>query len=114
MRNRGLESRTAVWSSTGILTRPNASEPFHNARGIYGWSGQDVRPRIRWGKTSPIRGPNAATAFGPWIGRRNFPGLAPRSQLAFRVEPVVPVAAVLAAAAQVTLVGDLGDLLVAR
>src|SRR6185503_3385396 len=31
MRKRGRESRTAVCSSTGILTRPNAIEPFHRA-----------------------------------------------------------------------------------
>src|SRR4029453_7219449 len=34
MRNRGRWSRTAVCSSTGILTRPKASEPFHKARAM--------------------------------------------------------------------------------
>src|SRR3954468_2508271 len=85
MRKRGRESRTAVWSSTGILTSPKAMEPFQSARAMSHGAC----------KSQTLR-------------------LAARFQRSFGLQPVVEVLAVLAAAAQVALIRLLGDLVEAR
>src|ERR1051325_2062659 len=90
MRKCGRESRTAVCSSTGILTRPKAMDPFHNARAI-------IRGACKW-------------KAGSWrLGR-----LTSGAQLALGLEPVVEVLTVGSTALQVALIRGLGDLVVAR
>src|SRR5258706_10491003 len=82
MRKRGRESRTAVWSSTGILTSPNAIEPFQRALAI---------------QTGP-----AKAKPGGFLARATL------AQVALGLNPVVEVAAVLGAAAQIAMIRGLG------
>src|SRR5262245_34091483 len=86
MRKCGRESRTAVWSSTGMLTRPNAMEPFQIGRGM------QPEPAKR---------------------RPGLYGLAARAERAFSVDPIVEVVAVLTAALEVFVIRGLSNLFVA-
>src|SRR3954471_23596522 len=86
MRKRGRESRTAVCSSTGILTSPNAMEPFQSARGM----------QTGVANATPVC--------------RSLLGL----QFALSFEPVVEITTIAAAAAQIALVGRFRDLFIGR
>src|SRR5688572_24430906 len=113
MRNRGRESRTAVWSSTGILTRPKASEPFQSARAIRGGPARK-RPQASGRRAGlGIRRLTPGPALGPWA-RILRPAFLARAERALRVDPVVEIAAVLAATLEVAVISGLGDLFVRR
>src|SRR5687767_8699995 len=99
MRKRGRESRTAVCSSTGMFTRPNAIEPFQSARAI-------GRPGARRTPSSQPANGSDEGGVGGWK--------LTLAERAFSLEPVVEIAAVFTAALQIAAVGSLGDYLGAR
>src|SRR2546426_1909258 len=110
MRKWGRESRTAVCSSTGILTRPNANEPFHNARDMNRSACKSQTPnptRQIPTKSQLLR--NWELGFGMWVWDLL---ISARTQLALGFHPIVEVLAVAAAAAQVAVIRGFGNLVV--
>src|SRR6266545_1937453 len=95
MRKRGRESLTAVCSSTGMFTRPNAIEPFQIGRAI--WTGDASKPPT---PKQDQRG----------VGNWELTPVVSFLELALGFEPVVEILAVAAAAAEIPEVRLLGDL----
>src|SRR6266550_9347271 len=111
MRKRGRESRTAVWSSTGILTSPNAIEPFQSALAIDS-SAANCAPV----KTSNSQKANSQTFERDHlgVGRWELLTRAARAKLALSLHPVIEVAAALSTATEIAVIRRLGDFVVAR
>ena len=105
MRKRGRESRTAVCSSTGMLTSPNAIEPFQSARAIRTarckLNSQLARmhqlPTLDGASLTdehPERWELANIQLGAIGGRARSLVSVPPGQVALGLDPVVEIAAV--------------------
>src|SRR5437868_3314842 len=86
MRNFGRWSRTAVWSSIGMLTSPNEIDPFQSARGIL--------------QTSDFRLQTSDFRF-------------PTSQFPLGFHPVLELLPVAAAPFEISLIGAEADVVFA-
>src|SRR6188474_2774424 len=111
MRKRGRESRTAVCSSTGMLTSPNAREPFHSARamGVLYCKYQTPTSNSR---LSLAEIGSRLLGVGRSLGLGSCPGTRPK--VALSLDPVVEVRTAGTPPAEIAVVGGFGDFIVRR
>src|SRR5688572_21328438 len=104
MRKCGRESRTAVCSSTGILTRPNARDLFQSARGM-GVEVQIPNPNSQHPNPKENRWLRRARSFTRFLlscdlaffGFGTWDLRSPLFQRPFSLNPIVEVLAVVSA-----------------
>src|SRR5258705_1004820 len=113
MRKRGRESRTAVCSSTGILTGPNAIEPFHRALAME-QAGANPKPQSPNAKSEAESQSRRVWIWVLGFGLWDLLLRPSRTQLPLSLHPIVEVLAVASAAAQVAVIRGLGDFVVRR